>query len=312
MIKPVKPDDITLRKAADAISSGRLVAFGTETVYGLGGNACDDQAVARIFAAKGRPAFNPLISHVCDIETAFVHGVATPLALLLAEQFWPGPLTLIMDRPAGSSVSELATAGLDSIAIRVPAKAEARQFLTACGVPVAAPSANRSGRISPTLAEHVTEELGDVSDIDMILDFGPAEGGLESTVIDARSTDIIILRPGSITREKLTSLAPIREIGADGGITSPGQMESHYAPENSIALNVTAPDSDDIHIGFGDNAGVFNLSSSADMIEAAANLYHLLRQADKADGSRITIAPIPDDGLGRAINDRLRRAAASH
>jgi L-threonylcarbamoyladenylate synthase len=311
MVNPIVPDAAALRKAADAISSGRLVAFGTETVYGLGANALDDQAVARVFAAKGRPAFNPLISHVPDIETAFAYGTKTPLARLLAEQFWPGPMTLIMARPAGSPVSELTTAGLDSIAIRVPAMAAARQFLAACGVPVAAPSANRSGRISPTLAAHVTEELGGIEDLGMILDFGPAEEGLESTVIDARGQDIIILRPGSVTEEMLAPLAPVVEMGAERGIVSPGQMENHYAPEKPVVLNITAPLSDDIYIGFGDNGGRFNLSVKADMIEAAANLYDLLRQADKAEGGRITIAPIPEEGLGRAINDRLSRAAAS-
>lgn len=300
--------------AVSAITEGRLVAFGTETVYGLGGNACDDHAVARIFAAKGRPSFNPLISHVADIDTAFHYGTPTPLAQELARLFWPGPMTLIMTKPANSPVSDLATAGLDSIALRVPANQQARHFLNACATPLAAPSANRSGRISPTKAIHVDEELGTCQDLAAILDFGAATAGLESTVIDARGGHPVILRPGSITTQHLTDHDLSPQLGRDEGIISPGQMDSHYAPEKQVMLNITAPKTNDIHIAFGaDDAGLshFNLSKSADPVEAAANLYHTLRMADKHDGDRITIAPIPDQGLGHAINDRLRRAAAS-
>ena len=312
MVEPTPITNGDYKAAALAISAGKLVAFGTETVYGLGGNAQDDHAVARIFAAKGRPSFNPLISHVPDIETAFTYGLETPLARKLADSFWPGPMTLIMTKPENSPISDLATAGLDSVAIRVPAKESAREFLKACSAPIAAPSANRSGRVSPTLAAHVAEELGDAEDLAMILDFGPSEDGLESTVIDARGDNIIILRPGSITQEMLKSIAPVVEMGVDKGIISPGQLESHYAPEKPVLLNINTPDEGDIHIGFGASHGQFNLSPQSDLVEAAAHLYHHLREADKAEGSRITVAPIPHEGLGIAINDRLMRASASH
>ena len=311
MVKPtpITKDDIDA--AAKAIKAGQLVAFGTETVYGLGGNACDDHAVARIFAAKGRPSFNPLISHVPDVDTAFQYGLETPLARKLADQFWPGPMTLIMAKPDQSSVSDLATAGLDSIAIRVPAKPHARAFLASCGCPVAAPSANRSGRISPTLASHVAEELGQADELAFILEFGAAEDGLESTVIDARGDQAIILRPGSITQDMLAEITSVVTMGKDSGIISPGQLESHYAPEKPVILNVTSPEDADIHIGFGDSDSHLSLSPKGDLTEAAANLYHCLREADKHDGKRISIAPIPHQGLGVAINDRLTRAAAA-
>ena len=315
MLKPYVITNGDYQKPADAIRDGQLVAFGTETVYGLGGNALDDHAVARIFEAKGRPSFNPLISHVPDLETAFSYGVETALARTLAELYWPGPMTLILQKPEDSPVSDLATAGLDSIALRVPAKPQARAFLKACDVPVAAPSANRSGRISPTEAQHVAEELGFAQSpsgsLAMILDFGPSEDGLESTVIDARHDDIIILRPGSITREMLSASGMVAEMGGEKGIISPGQLESHYAPSKPVALNITTPDAGDIHIGFGADEGQFNLSPHGNLTEAAANLYQLLRRADHQDGTRITIAPIPHEGLGHAINDRLGRAAAS-
>lgn len=304
----------TIPQAIDAIKQGRLVAFGTETVYGLGGDACNDQAVARIFAAKGRPSFNPLISHVADIQTAFRYGTATPLAEKLAQLFWPGPMTLIMAKPEGSPISDLATAGLDSIALRIPALIEARTFLAACATPIAAPSANRSGRVSPTLATHVAEELGEAEELAMILDFGPATEGLESTVIDARGQMPVVLRSGSITSEKLASHGLTPQPQDQQAIISPGQTGSHYAPTKPIKLNITAPTAGDIHIAFGRDASPmsrFNLSPKGDIIEAAANLYRTLRLADKIAGGQITIAPIPLEGLGHAINDRLSRAANS-
>ena len=301
-----------IQKAADAIKAGQLVAFGTETVYGLGGNACDNHAVAQIFAAKGRPAFNPLISHVADVETAFQYGTPTALAETLAALFWPGPMTLIMTKPSPSPIADLTTAGLDSIAIRVPAKEDAREFLSACATPIAAPSANRSGRISPTTAGHVADELGDVASLAMILDFGPATAGLESTVIDVRGTDPVILRPGSITDEMLVHHNLTPRTGRDEGIISPGQLASHYAPDKPVALNITTPEDGDIYIAFGNTAhdSAFNLSPDGDLTMAAANLYQMMRQADNQHGNRISIAPIPDQGLGRAINDRLMRSAA--
>ena len=303
-----------INQAVDAIKQGRLVAFGTETVYGLGGNAYDDHAVARIFSAKGRPSFNPLISHVPDVKAAFTYGTASPLAEKLASLFWPGPMTLIMTKPEDSPISDLATAGLDSIAIRVPAIEPARRFLEACGTPIVAPSANRSGRISPTTAAHVLEELGSSEDLAAIIDVGPAQEGLESTVIDAQGQHPVILRPGSITAEQLTSNDLTPQLGHQKGVISPGQMKSHYAPEKPVHVNIASPSDDDIHISFGTDTAetnLFNLSPSADLVEAAANLYHALRMADKAKGCRITIAPIPHHGLGHAINDRLTRAAST-
>ncbi|MCE2517140.1 MAG: threonylcarbamoyl-AMP synthase [Alphaproteobacteria bacterium] len=309
---PARPAQITA--AADAIRQGQLVAFGTETVYGLGGDATNPDAVARIYAAKGRPAFNPLISHIETTSRAFDFGLPTLIGQQLADAFWPGPMTLILNRIMapnhGPAVCDLATAGLDSIALRVPAKAQARQFLAECGCPVAAPSANRSGRISPTRATHVMEELGGARELAMILDMGPAEDGVESTVIDARGEVPLVLRPGSITPNMIEMATGFAPQAPGQGIISPGQMESHYAPSKPVALNITTPQASDVMIGFGPINGDVNLSPAADLVEAAANLYHMMRQADMMAGKRIAIAPVPEDGLGIAINDRLRRAAA--
>lgn len=303
-----------INAAAEAIQQGRLVAFGTETVYGLGGDATNSQAVAAIYAAKNRPAFNPLISHIETTSKAFEYGHPNLIAQQLADAYWPGPMTLIMNKithdDGRPNICDLATAGLDSIALRVPAKDAARQFLHECGCPVAAPSANRSGRISPTRAGHVMEELGDITSIALILDMGPAEDGVESTVIDTRGDVPVILRPGSITPTMVETATGFCPEAAGKEIISPGQLESHYAPSKPVALNVTIPSSGDIMIGFGENAGILNLSASGDLVEAAANLYHMLRQADLMDGDRIAVAPIPNETLGIAINDRLNRAAA--
>lgn len=303
-----------IAEAAAQIRAGRLVAFGTETVYGLGGNATDDTAVARIFAAKGRPAFNPLISHLPDAEAAFRLGRATALAEQLAQAFWPGPMTLVLDQIPDCPVSPLATSGLDSIALRVPAAATARRFLRAANVPVAAPSANRSGRISPTRADHVMDELGEAEDLALILDGGAAEAGLESTVIDARGVVPVILRPGSITAAMIKQATAITPARPGQTILSPGQLESHYAPATPLHLNQQEAGAQVAWIGFGPGEPprcqcAFNLSPSANLIEAAANLYHLLREADASGAAAIAVAPIPADGIGAAINDRLTRAA---
>ena len=312
------PDQAAITEAASLIRDGRLVAFGTETVYGLGGNALDGQAVARIFAAKSRPGFNPLISHVADSKTVFETGKETPLARILADHFWPGPMTLVLDQQPDCPISTLATSGLDSVALRVPANTHARAFLAEAGVPVAAPSANRSGRISPTRAGHVLEELGGNADLAMILDCGAAEGGLESTVIDARGAVPVILRPGSITDtmiEDATGIIPGNPSVKDShGIISPGQMESHYAPATPLMLNQNDAGEDTVWIGFGDADAplcrhAFNLSPRGDLIEAAASLYDLLRQADRIGAVAIAVAPVPHGGIGTAINDRLNRAA---
>ncbi|MGU9961911.1 MAG: L-threonylcarbamoyladenylate synthase [Candidatus Puniceispirillales bacterium WSBS_2018_MAG_OTU23] len=316
MIKPIPilATDAAIAAAASAIQNGDLVAFGTETVYGLGGDATNSAAVAKIYAIKNRPAFNPLISHVDTAANAFIHGISTAMAERLADAFWPGAMTLILDRLPfeGGAVCDLATAGLDSIALRVPANPQARQFLKAAGCPVAAPSANKSGGISPTHAEHVVAELGGAYDLKFILNMGVAEGGVESAVIDARGARPQVLRPGAITNamiEKATGLS-IAE-NNDKNIISPGQMQRHYAPSKPVMLNICAPEQGDIMIGFGSIEGDFNLSQKGCLTEAAANLYHVLRQADAMVGRTITVAPIPNHGLGLAINDRLTRATAT-
>ena len=306
-----------IQRAAAALRDGKLIAFGTETVYGLGGDATNDHAVASIFEAKGRPRFNPLISHVADTDTAFRHGMATPLAEKLARAFWPGPMTLVLKRHGDCPVSPLALADLESIALRVPANPLAREFLRAAATPVAAPSANRSGRISPSRAGHVMDDLGDSPHLALVLDTGAATEGIESTVIDARGARPVILRPGSITAadiETVTGIAPKTNDAADDGIVSPGQLKSHYAPQLPLTLNASAAGPETAFIGFGEmhqpNAGFqFNLSPDGDLVEAAAQLYHLLRAADQSGASEIAMAPIPDVAIGIAINDRLRRAA---
>ena len=306
-----------IQRAAAALKAGKLVAFGTETVYGLGGDATNDHAVASIFEAKGRPRFNPLISHVADIETVFRHGKPTPLAEKLADAFWPGPMTLVLTRIADCPVSPLALADLDSIALRVPANPLARAFLSAAATPVAAPSANRSGRISPSRAEHVMDDLGDSPHLAFVLDTGAATEGIESTVIDALGERPVILRPGSITAadiEAVTGIAPLTHNAANDAVISPGQLKSHYAPRLPLKLNASTGGPETAFIGFGDasqpDAGFqFNLSPDGDLVEAAAQLYHLLRAADQSGATEIAMAPIPHVAIGIAINDRLRRAA---
>ena len=309
-ITPATSDAISA--AAEAVKNGQLVAFGTETVYGLGGDATNPDAVARIFAAKGRPSFNPLISHIDSTCHAFDLGDASLMAQQLADDFWPGPMTLILNKRIGCPVADLATAGLDTIALRVPMKDQARDFLRQAGCPIAAPSANRSGRISPTKAEHVYEELSGCADLAMILDTGMSDHGLESTVIDARGDAPVILRPGAITATMIGCSTGVMPVAAGKGIISPGQLASHYAPSKPVRLNAERPFAGDVMIGFGpiDGHPDLNLSPAGDLTEAAANLYDMLRRADALDGTGIAIAPIPQDGLGLAIQDRLNRAAA--
>ena len=322
MAETRRADAAAIRKAAGLIRSGELVAFGTETVYGLGGNAVDSLAVARIFATKGRPAFNPLICHLPDTASAFALGKATVLAEALADRFWPGPMTLVLDKARDCPVSDLATSGLASIALRVPSTDTARALLNEASVPVAAPSANRSGRISPTLAAHVEEELGGSDHLALILDTGPAEHGIESTVIDARGNAPAILRPGCITGEMVRDASGMDpHTPASGGSkpepgkpSSPGQLEGHYAPATPMRLGQRGAGKDEVWIGFGPGSApdcrkTYNLSAAGDLVEAAANLFALMRKADAAGAASIAIAPIPQEGLGIAINDRLSRAA---
>ncbi len=303
----------SIAAAAQLLREGRLVAFPTETVYGLGADATNDTAVAGVFAAKGRPEFNPLIVHVENTEAAMRYGTLDPRALILADAFWPGALTLVVPRTKNCPVSLLATAGLDTIALRVPAHPVARELLAAFGGPVAAPSANRSGTVSPTTADHVAESLGDA--VALILDGGPTAHGLESTIIGLTEGTPTLLRPGAIARDEIEEI--IGALGAasdsEGAPHSPGRLKRHYATATPLRLDATSVASDEALLAFGpplDGAArTMNLSPSGDLKEAAANLFAMLRALDAWNMRAIAVMPIPHDGLGEAINDRLRRAA---
>jgi L-threonylcarbamoyladenylate synthase len=309
-----------LSQAAGKLRAGELVAFPTETVYGLGADATNADAVANIYAAKQRPSFNPLISHFPDRDAAAKHAVFDARADKLAEKFWPGAMTLVLPRREDSNVCDLVTAGLPSIAVRVPAHPMARELLRAVGRPVAAPSANRSGRISPTTAGHVAHSLGDA--IGMILDGGPCGVGLESTVIDLTTDRVVMLRPGGITRDQVSEVLGAEVIMAetdDSAPKSPGMLTSHYAPGLPVRLDASKADpakyGHEVLLAFGNcNTAGFDsvlwLSKTGDDIEAAANLFAKLHEADQKRFDGIAIAPIPDNGLGLAINDRMKRAAA--
>lgn len=315
-----------LTTACAALKTGKLVGFATETVYGLGADASNADAVAAIYAAKDRPHHNPLICHLANCNQAFLHGIETPVARQLADAFWPGPMTLVLEKHPESPVCNMATAGLDSIALRVPGQASARALLQQVNLPIAAPSANRSGRISPTRASHVREELGDCDQLVLILDDGDCSCGLESTVIDVRAGQPQILRPGAITAEMIntvlneaettTASASTSDTEADRITRSPGMMDRHYAPTTPLIMDCQSPTPDDAWLGFGSepifsqtSGPRLNLSPDGDLDEAAARLFSLLRQLDKAGTRRICVAPIPHHGIGIAINDRLRRAA---
>jgi L-threonylcarbamoyladenylate synthase len=306
--------DAAIEEAAALLRAGRLVAFPTETVYGLGADATDGRAVAAIFAAKGRPSFNPLISHLPDVARARALAQFTPLAEKLAAAFWPGPLTLVLRRRPDCPVSHLACAGLDTIALRVPAHPVAHRLLAAVGRPVVAPSANPSGRVSPTSAAHVAEGLA--GKLALVLDGGPCAIGLESTVVDATGARAVLLRPGGVTLEALEQVAgpvvtPDRDPDAP---SSPGQLASHYAPALPVRLNATEVRPGEALLAFGPAlpgaAVTLNLSEAGILEEAAANLFALLRALDRPGLAGIAVMKVPESGLGRAINDRLRRAAA--
>ena len=293
------------------LHEGRLVAFPTETVYGLGADATNDHAVAEIYAAKGRPSFNPLITHVLGAQAAFAYGKFNPLAERLMAAFWPGPLTLILPRVQHCALSLLVSAGGDSVGLRCPAHPVARALLEACGLPLAAPSANRSGRVSPTLALHVREEFS--ADL-MVLDGGACEVGIESTVLDLTG-EPMILRPGSITREMIEEIigrCHSHEGGNPLAYKSPGMLASHYAPNARVRLNAKSAEAGEAMLAFGGVQGDMNLSPSGDLTEAAANLFSMLRALDARGVAGIAISPIPMEGLGLAINDRLARAAVSY
>ncbi|QDL91968.1 threonylcarbamoyl-AMP synthase [Paroceanicella profunda] len=318
-------DSAGIARAAALLRAGALVSFATETVYGLGADASDDHAVAAIYAAKARPQFNPLIVHFPDRGAAETIAEFPPLARLLAERFWPGPLTLVLPRRAGAPLSELVTAGLPSVAVRVPAHPLARRLLSETGRGIAAPSANPSGRISPTTAGHVLDGLG--GRIAAVLDGGPCPVGVESTIVDVSDPGrpAVILREGGLAREEIAAVlaaagAPALGVGgreSAGAPVAPGQLASHYAPAASLRLDAAAPEAGEAWLGFGPDpvlpAGpALNLSPRGDLTEAAANLFSHMRRLDAAAGpqGRIAAAPVPETGLGRAINDRLRRAAA--
>ncbi|MBF0355513.1 MAG: threonylcarbamoyl-AMP synthase [Alphaproteobacteria bacterium] len=308
---PATPE--SLAEASRILGEGGLVAFPTETVYGLGADATNDAAVARIFEAKGRPSFNPLIIHVSDLGAAKGLAEFDDRALLLAERFWPGPLTLVLPRRADSPVSLLATAGLDSVAVRIPAHSVALELLKAFRHPIAAPSANPSGRLSPTRAEHVADGLGKA--VNLVLDGGPCRVGVESTVLSLTGEKPCLLRPGGVSLEMLEKMLGRVERATEGGpVQSPGQLESHYAPYARVRLNALKAVPGELLLGFGPTApsDCLNLSPSGDLVEAASHLFAFLRKLDRPDVAGIAVMPIPDHGLGLAINDRLRRAAAGN
>ena len=293
-------DDAAIAEAARLILAGHTVAVPTETVYGLAADATDGAAVARVYEAKGRPAFNPLIVHVPDLERAEAIGDFSEEARALAWAHWPGPLTLVVPLTPGATVASLVTAGLPTIGIRVPAHPAMQALLRSVGRPLAAPSANASGSISPTRAEHVRASLG--GRIPLILDAGPCERGIESTIVASTGGPLRLLRPGPIVIDA--------EEATSGTIEAPGQLASHYAPSKPLRLEATEAAEDEYLIGFGTVLGEATLRARGDLAEAAARLFDLLHQADASDSPRIAVAPVPDEGLGAAINDRLRRAAA--
>lgn len=305
----LSPDQTGLTRAADILAQGGLVSFPTETVYGLGADARNDRAVAAIFAAKGRPSFNPLIVHLGGLVAAQAICDFNDDARRLAAAFWPGALTLVLPLRADTGISRLVTAGLDSVAVRVPDHPVAAGLLAAFGGPVAAPSANPSGRISPTTAAHVRDGLGDR--IDAVVDGGPCRVGVESTIVSCLGTPTL-LRAGGIPAEAIAACLGHALATAENpdAPTSPGQLLSHYAPQGQVRLNATQVRPGEVMLGFGPVQGDLTLSASGDLTEAAARLFDCLHQLDAMGAAQIAIAPIPDHGLGRAINDRLKRAAA--
>jgi L-threonylcarbamoyladenylate synthase len=318
----LKATPAAIARAARLLARGHLVAMPTETVYGLAGDATRRGAVARIYAAKGRPAFNPLIVHVASIAAVQRFAILDARARVLAEHFWPGPMTLVLKRKPGAAIPRAVAAGRDTLAIRVPSHPVAQRLLRRLGRPVAAPSANRSGRVSPTAARHVAASLGKY--VALILDAGSAPVGLESTVIDVSHGGVHILRPGAVTREAIeaaigpTGLGVGSSVEATGSAAraSPGQLASHYAPRLPLRLGAASPRDGEAYLAFGAvPAGVsgdrmVNLSARGDLVEAAANLFAALHALDRPGFTAIAVAPIPETGIGVAINDRLRRAAA--
>ena len=309
MITPANSQNIL--KAAQLIQSGQVVAFPTETVYGLGANAYDSRAIAKIFAVKNRPTFNPLISHIADIDFLTEYAQTDERILNLAKKFWPGPLTFILNRKDNNPALDLACAGLDKIAVRMPNHATALELIKASQCPIVAPSANKSQSISPTTAQHVYKSLGDL--VPMILDAGPCSVGVESTILDMTHKQVVVLRAGGLSAETVEDFLGEKVLFSDGNPnkpSSPGQLLKHYAPKYSTRINVLNPKADEFFIGFGPMECDLNLSPSADLQEAAANLFLMMHQAENQNTKKkIAISPIPDVHLGRAINDRIKRAS---
>ncbi|MFJ6024187.1 L-threonylcarbamoyladenylate synthase [Brevundimonas sp. NPDC092305] len=295
-------------QAAEALARGELVLLPTETVYGLAADAGDARAVAAIFEAKGRPRFNPLIAHVADATEAEAIAVFDGPARRLAEAFWPGPLTIVAPVRDRERVCDLARAGLDSVAVRVPGHARARAVISAFGRPVVAPSANRSGRPSPTTFADAVEETGFAAAA--AVDGGPCAVGVESTVVSVLDGRVAVLRPGAVTREEIEALIGPLDSGGEGH-RSPGRMAVHYAPDSPVRINAEAAGEGEILLGFGPHVGDsrWSLSPTGDLREAAANLFRRFREADREKPAGIAVSPVPAEGLGEAINDRLRRAA---
>lgn len=301
--------EAAIEAAADIIARGGCVAVPTETVYGLAADATDGAAVAGIYAAKGRPSFNPLIVHVADRVMAERLGRFDALAAALADAFWPGPLTIVVPRTADCPVASIATAGLDTIALRCPAHPAMQALIAASGRPLAAPSANASGGVSPTTAAHVLASLD--GRVPLVIDAGACSAGLESTIIRAFADRLVLLRPGPVTAEMLTAACRLPvEDDHSGTISAPGQLASHYAPGKPVLLDCAHPPRDAFHIGFGPGAADYQLSAVGNPVEAAARLFDALHAGAASGCPRISVSPIPQAGLGVAINDRLRRAAA--
>ena len=301
-----------IEKAATALRAGELVAFPTETVYGLGADATNARAVAKIYEAKDRPSFNPLIVHFPDVEHVSQMAHMSPVAKQLAAHFWPGAISFVLSRKPECPISKLVSAGLPTFAARVPAQAGAQNLFRVAGIPIAAPSANRSGRVSPTLASHVADDLRDK--VDLILDDGPCTVGLESTVIDLSGKIPTILRPGGVTQEDIEDVLKCQVIVASSNTESPkspGMLLSHYAPSLPVRMNAERANAGEAYLGFRDTPHAeMNLSISGNLMEAAANLFACLHDLDDPRWTGIAVAPIPERSLGRAINDRLRRASA--
>lgn len=302
-------DDAAITAAMELLRSGQIVAIPTETVYGLAADASNADAVAKIYAAKGRPDFNPLIVHVADQSAAESLAEFSPMAQQLAQAFWPGPLTLVLPLRTDADIAGAVTAGLPTIALRCPAHPVMQALLKKTGLNIAAPSANKSGGISPTRAEHVLAGLGGA--VPMILDGGPCSAGLESTIVAVRDKGWQILRPGPVTAADIERVLRTSPSAASGdNIEAPGQLASHYAPSKVVRLNAIQPEPGEWHIGFGAIEGNNNLSVSGDLAQAAANLFDALHRADASAALTIAVAPIPHEGIGVAINDRLQRASA--